>query len=141
TPLLWQETTSRVQLSSSTADGDRTTTSTFALAADASNYRLRPLVTTRQVQQAGQAMTYARSEQQWDPSYRVVKDDLVSIDGTATNNAITHRLYDLTTGNVLKVWKPVQWALSMNESTNTAYTICDYDARKLFAASETSVPT
>lgn len=135
TPLLYEQTAATEQLAEAPTDGDRTTSTTFARKFDATNYRLRALVTTRSILNAGGTSTFARMEQVWDPDYRVVVDDIVALD--EVNNATTHRVFDMDTGNVLSVYKPVQ---STAPSSDNDYEYA-YDARKLFVATETSPRT
>ena len=128
--LLWQDTDTLEQRATAAADGDRLTTSTFALAADASTYRLRPLGTTRQHRVAGAMTTYARTATVWDASYRVATNDETWVDAVDANRIRTRTEYDLATGNVTARWRPRQHEAA---TTRTTFT---YDARKLFVASE-----
>jgi len=129
-PLLWQETESRLQAGDTFAEDDRTTTSTFTIHADQATYRVRPLVMTRQQLKSGSLVAFAKSARTWDPSDRVPITDEVWFDTDDTHRAITRRVYDLLTGNVLEVWKPKQ-----NEA-GTHRTVFTYDTSKLFVASE-----
>ena len=130
TPLLWQEIESRLQAGDTFAEHDRTTTSTFTVHSDSATYRVRPLVMTRQQLKSGSLLMFAKSARTWDPSDRVPITEEVWFDTDDTHRAITRRVYDLLTGNVLEVWKPKQ-----NEA-GTHRTVFTYDPSKLFVASE-----
>jgi RHS repeat-associated protein len=125
TPLMWQSVQGRLQAGATDADGDRVTMSTFVLNADASAYRLRPRVTTRLVQQNNALVIFAKSEQTWDPSYRVKLTDEVWVDDDDSHRMITTRSYDMQTGNATQLTNP--------RGKITTYT---YDSRKLFVTTE-----
>lgn len=165
TPLLWHETAVRLQSIESTPVstqcsessevdfiGARRTTTTFALAADATTYRLRPTGTISEELGASGYEVYAKTATVWDASYRVATDEDVWFsnlddpcvpdpgappDPEAPTNhcARTHRVYDMNTGNLLERAKPEQWAAG-----GTAKAVYAYDARKLFVATETLEP-
>src|SRR5262249_38332997 len=73
---------------------------------------------------------FAKSAQTWDASFRVPLTDEVWFDEVDANRAITRRVYDMSTGNVLQRFKPVQNAAN---TTSTTYT---YDDRRMFVATE-----
>ncbi|MDQ3580148.1 MAG: hypothetical protein M3495_00275 [Pseudomonadota bacterium] len=129
--LLWQPTASLLQAGTSAAEGDRQTLSTFALAADGSTYRLRPLTQTKQSRVGGVMTMFAKSQQTWDASYLVPLTSEVWFDTIDANRAITRSVYDAF-GNVTERWKPVQ------NAANTVKTTFAYDSRKLFLATETN---
>jgi hypothetical protein len=103
--LLWQETASLLQSGTAAANGDRQTVSTFALNADGTTYRLRPLISTRQHRVGGTMTTFTKSAKTWDPTYRVPLTDEVWFDTNDANRAITRSEYDMATGNVTRQWK------------------------------------
>jgi RHS repeat-associated protein len=127
-PLLYRVTASRLS-GSDTADS-RLTSTTFALDADVTTYRLRPLVTTKSLEHNGTTLLYARSAQTWDPTFRVALTDQVWVDAVDAHRAITRRDYDMTTGNITQRTKPNQFAAN---TTNTTFA---YDTRKLFVITE-----
>ncbi len=138
TELLWQATSGRLQASASPGDGDRVSSTTFALHSDASSYRLRPRRTIRQQQAAGSLTTFAQSETVWDPTFRVPENvDVWSSQpeipctaaATEEHCARTHSVFDMDTGNVLQVFKPEQWSAGGVKKTALAY-----DVRNLFVA-------
>ena len=128
--LLWQETASLLQSGTAAANGDRQTVSTFALNADGTTYRLRPLTSTREHRAGGTLTTFAKTAKTWDPTYRVPLTDEVWFDTNDANRAITRSEYDMTTGNVTRRRKPKQ------NAANTTFTAFTYDARRLFVATE-----
>jgi YD repeat-containing protein len=128
-PLLWTVTTETLRSSATPGNGDRRTVTTYALAADTANYRLRPLLSTRDEQIAGAWVTFAKSGTEWDATYRVPAYQRLWVD--AINEARTYFTYDMTTGNVLTRRKPVQG------QAGPALTYA-YDTRKLFATTETN---
>ena len=129
-PLLWQTTESLLQAGTAAADGDRQTVGTFALNADGSTYRLRPLTSTQQSPILGTMRTFGKTAQTWDPTYRAALTNEVWVDDVDFNRTIARSDYDMTTGNVTHHWKPKQ---NVAGTTSTTFT---YDARKLFAATE-----
>jgi RHS repeat-associated protein len=140
-PLLHAITSSLLQSGTVAADGDRRTDSQYFLDSDAANYRFVTLDTTELHRVAGQFTMYSHSSQKWtdvqnysDDSYRVPYKTTTWID--AQTPATTFREYDLTTGNMTKVWKPVQWEQNENPFFNLNRTTLTYDSRKLFVASE-----
>lgn len=126
-PQLWQATETLLQSAITPADGDRQTVSTYALASDATTYRLRPLTTTSNQRVAGAMTMFAKTAQTWDVTFRVPLTDEVWFDANDANRAIARSVYDVATGNVVQHFKPKQNAAN---TTSTTYT---YDARKLFA--------
>jgi RHS repeat-associated protein len=128
TPLLWQETDTLLQAGTATADGDRATKTTLALAADATTYRLRPLVSLKTVRVANVPTTYAKAAQSWDASYRVPLTAEVWFDSVDGNRAITTRTYDMATGNVTQALDPRGNAITF-----------EYDSRRLFVSAENQV--
>ena len=129
--MLWTSSRSLVKSAIADANGDRETQSTFLLDATATTYQLRPSETTRQHRQAGTMVTFAKSATTWDPSLRVPLTDETWVDNVAGNRAISRSEYDMSTGNLLRQWKPVQ------NAAGTTFTEFVYDARKLFVATET----
>ncbi len=123
--LIWAETESLLQGGQSAADGDRKTVMTHAVSADATTYRIRGLTTTKQHKVSGSFVTYAKSAQSWDSTYRVPLTDEVWVDTVDNNRSITTRTYDMTTGNVTSV-----------ENARGKITDFEYDARKLFVIEE-----
>ena len=133
--MLWQEFASTLQAGDTLTDGDRQTFTTYILNSDSSTYRLHPTdVRKLQYSSSGGSITYAHSAQTWDSTDRVPLTDEVWFDGDDANRAITRRAYDMSTGNVLQRWKPVQNVGTDGVSGNsTTYT---YDIRGLFIATE-----
>ncbi|MGE3543578.1 MAG: toxin TcdB middle/N-terminal domain-containing protein [Kofleriaceae bacterium] len=132
TTLLWQETSSLLQAGTVAADGDRQTATTYALHADEDVYLLRPLTTTGQHRVSGVMTMFSKTAKTWDTDYLVPLTDEVWVDSVDANRAITRRVFDMDTGNVLEHWKPKQNAAS---TTKTTYT---YDSRELFVIKETN---
>lgn len=133
-PALLYKITSTTLLGGTTSTARYTQTS-FAVDADERLYRVRPLVTTKMSQAGGPGsgsplVLYAKTAHTWDETYRVPLTDEIWVDGSDANRAITRRVYDMTTGNVVQRWKPEQNAAN---TTNTTYA---YDSRKLFVATE-----
>jgi RHS repeat-associated protein len=131
-PLLWQETESLLRSGTVDANGDRHTKVTFALHANGTTYRLRPLATTSESRVSGGMVVYATSAKTWDAEFKVPLTSEVWIDSVDANRAIARAEFDMSTGNMLRQWKPVQNAAS-GPSTEVVY-----DARKLFSVSETN---
>ena len=131
-PLLWQETESLLRSGTLDANGDRHNKMTFALHANGTTYRLRPLVSTKESRVSGAMVVYATSAQTWDPDYKVPLTSEVWVDAVDANRSIARAEFDMSTGNMLRQWKPIQNAAS-GPSTDVVY-----NARKLFAASETN---
>jgi RHS repeat-associated protein len=104
--------------------------STFALDADGSTYRLRPLMSTRQSRVLGTMSTFGKAAKTWDATYRVPLTDEVWVDDVDANRSIARSVYDMTTGNVTQHWKPKQ---NVAGTTSTTLT---YDDRKLFVTTE-----
>jgi RHS repeat-associated protein len=130
TQLMWRVTGSRSQTGVAPAEGDRASTTTFALAADVWTYRLQPLVSKQQTQQGGQLVTFAKSEQTWDDSFRVSLTEAIALSNldapcTSANCLITSRAYDLKTGNVTRTTDA--------RGNSTTYS---FDSRALFIAAE-----
>ena len=128
--LLWQVTGSLVQSAPSAADGDRETVSTFALHADGTTYRLRPLTTTRSYRDGGAMKRYGKTAKTWDSTYRVALTEEVWLDTADAGRAVARSVYDMETGNVLEHWKPEQ------NAANSTHATFAYDSRKLFAVGE-----
>ncbi|CAN5897981.1 hypothetical protein BH11MYX3_BH11MYX3_00720 [soil metagenome] len=131
TTLLCQETDSLLQGGTALTDGDRHTSTTFVLAADASTYQLRPTAVLSEHRVAGVMVTYARSAQTWDASYRVPVIDEVWFDAGVNadaNHAITSPTFDMATGNLLQQVSPTGHPIDF-----------DYDTRRLFVVAENEV--
>jgi RHS repeat-associated protein len=139
-PLMYVETASLLQSGTVSADGDRRTDTGYYLNSDAATFRLVTLTTTDFNRVSGVFTQYAKSEQKWtdnryaDTSYRVPYQSIVWID--AVTPAITFREFDLFTGNVTKIWKPVQWDTNPDPFLNLNRTTLTYDPRRLFVATE-----
>jgi hypothetical protein len=142
TQLMYQQTSSLLQKGTAATNGDRRADTQYYLYADGTNYRLVTISDTKLHQVSGAFTTYGKTEYKWedsalgDTSYRVPYSTAVWIDNNFANRIETARQYELTTGNLKKIWKPVQWAANQNRSTNLARTEYLYDARQLFAAQE-----
>ncbi|MBA3405681.1 MAG: hypothetical protein H0U13_13540, partial [Gemmatimonadaceae bacterium] len=128
--LLWQETGTVLKKQVGNADGDRETIRTFQLLADGITYRARPRTTTLDHRVNGSMTMYAKSDQTWDPTLAANLTNETWFDGNDANRAISRNVVDMTTGNVLERWKPVQNAAASTRTTLT------YDARKLFVATD-----
>lgn len=98
-------------------------------------------MTTKRHQVDGTMTVYAQSETHWDPLLLVPEYEDVWFDATGDmtacaqnqdNCATTRRAFDMTTGNLIEVTKPAQYAAGSASSIRT------YDARKLFVATETN---
>jgi RHS repeat-associated protein len=127
TSRLWVPDVATLRAGVTEADGDRTTNTTYSLRLDATSYRLRPLVTTKQHRTGGTWETFAKSEQTWTLDDRVPDKTIVWSDSGTV--ATSHAEYDPQTGNVLRTWKPEQWAAA---GLNAPKTEVAYDDRKLF---------
>lgn len=140
TPLLWQETDTLLQAGNSSslpapavltpAEGDRGTKMTFAVAAAADVYRVRPLVTTRSIRVAGTAIDSGKSATTWDASFRVPLTEETWFNSDDSKRAITTSAFDMDTGNAVSVTDPRGYVVTS-----------DYDSRKLFVAAENQVYT
>jgi RHS repeat-associated protein len=137
---MYQESSSLLQSGITSANGDRKVDTNFYLYADAGNYRLVVLDETKRSQVAGVFVPYAKTATTWvdngDASYRVPWRSAVYTDTALSNSLVTARDFDLTTGNITKLWKPVQWASNPNRSTNLRRTTYTYDSRKLYLFDE-----
>lgn len=111
-------------------EGDLVDETRYKLFADATNYRLLPDSSIRSTLKSGNRVMFARTSHTFDATNRVTLTDDVWLDSTSQNLATTRRVYDMTTGNVLERWKPVQ------NAANTVRTVYVYDAQKLFPATE-----
>ncbi|MFT3697710.1 MAG: RHS repeat-associated core domain-containing protein [Kofleriaceae bacterium] len=138
--LLWVATRSLLQSGTAAADGDRRTSTSYMIWSDANVYRVRPISMIKEIQATTWKLA-AKSATTWNTApigqeYSVATDDLVwfadvpscttAVDGCG----ITHREYDMNTGNLKKNVKPVQ-----NSAGGSAATF-DYDAKQLFVATE-----
>ena len=132
--LLWISNLTLSQTGSSPADTDLTVNSSHAVYADGATYRVRPLRTSKYVRLGGSNTLAAQSQQTWDSAFKVPLTDETWFDSSDATRAITRRAYDMTTGNVVQRWKPVQNAASTGSATYT------YDSRKLFVATEVLEP-
>lgn len=128
--LLYAETSSLLQAGTTQAEGDRRTSSTFVLYSDASLYRLRSIGEVDEHLAGGSWTVYGKRATTWDASFRVPQTSETWFDGDDTHRAIARTVYDLSTGNVLEQWKPVQ-----NEA-GTTKRVFTYDARKLFVVTD-----
>jgi RHS repeat-associated protein len=128
--LLWVEADETLQAGIAWGVGDRKTTSTFVLHANADVYRLRPELTESQVQEAGGLTTYRKSRQVWDPAFdfRVLSATETWLDATTT--ATVKFEYYQDTGNLKRRIRPTNGASGIG----TLYT---YDAKQLFVATTT----
>jgi RHS repeat-associated protein len=135
TPLMYLETSSMLQAGTAAADGDRRTDTTYLLYADGANYRLISDSETNLHRVAGAFVMYAKRSSKWedatigDSSWRVPYQQSIWTDANFANQVTTLRAFDLTTGNVLRIWKPVQQATG-------EHTEIEYDVRQLFPAIE-----
>lgn len=139
-PLMWQETSSSMQKGAAIANGDRRTDTQYYLYSDSSNYRLVVSSETKLHRASGVFAVYAKTETDWgnasigDTSFRVPWVTAVYIDNNLSLK--TSRDFDLATGNLKRIWKPAQWALNSNRSTNLLRTTFSYDNRQLFPVNE-----
>jgi RHS repeat-associated protein len=119
------------------ADGDRITSSAYILVADGATYRLLPKTVTKSVQSGGTATMFAYVAHTFDPTYSVAITDTVATDGSTY--ATTKRDVDMTTGNVIARYKPMQNPDpgSNGDGAATTYT---YDSRQLLVTAELSEP-
>ena len=131
---------SETRLQGATSEiGDRKTQSTYELIVDDDDYRLLSESETKLHQTAlGTWTMFAKTGKSYDPSFRAPVTEEVWVNAVDTDRIISRRQYDMTTGNVVKVWKPVQWAALQDENMNLNRTTLDYDARKLFPIKETN---
>lgn len=135
TPLMWKQVQSRLQGSTTAADGDRVSDTTYYLYADADNYRLVPQSVVQSWQDHGSLATVAKVTHDFDGNYKVAVHDNVWTDSNAADVATTMRVYDMNTGNVLQRWKPEQFYASVSTSgdrTKIYPEYYTYDARALF---------
>ena len=121
-PLLWQETASLLQAGPAAADGDRQTVRTFALHADGTTYRLRPLTSERQHRVGGTMTMFGKTAKTWDADLPRALDARDWFNTNDANRAIARSAYDMTTGNMTQRWKPKQ------NAAHTTYTAFAYDA-------------
>ncbi len=129
--VVWVDTETMLQAGTALENGDRRTTSTFAFSSDTTQHRLRPLTTTREQRVGGAWTMFGKTAKTWDASLAELRTEEVWFDADDGHRAITRFQYDMT-GNVIERWKPLQ-----NEASSTR-TVFDYDARKLFAITETN---
>lgn len=133
--LLYAQTVDTQQDSEAFDDGDRKTTTGYALAADASNYRLRQTVQVSAQRVAGALVDYAKSELRYPNSnYRNPDFSDLCLDSacaTSTTRLTTATEYFLD-GNVKSVQKPKQYA---SGGPKELYT---YDSRGLFVDTTTN---
>ncbi|MEP6861711.1 MAG: toxin TcdB middle/N-terminal domain-containing protein, partial [Deltaproteobacteria bacterium] len=143
--VLWLPTRTLLQSSTAPANGDRRTSTSYAVWSDAQTYRVKPLVATKEVQASGSFVVYDKTGNDWnqDPGleYSLPVTDLVWFDNSnpictvsSTNCAVTQHTYDLTTGNQTSRRKPVQ------STANGPSETYDYDSRKLFISAEHTEP-
>ncbi|MBA3802928.1 MAG: hypothetical protein H0X22_08485, partial [Acidimicrobiia bacterium] len=128
--LLTLETGTLLKKQVGTADGDRQTIRTFDMLLDGTTYRVRPRTLTKEHRVGGAMTMFAKSDQTWDPTFAANLTNEVWFDTNDANRAIAKTVYDMTTGNVVERWKPVQNAAS------TTRTVLTYDSRELFVATE-----
>ncbi len=143
--LLWIPTDSTLQRGTALIDGDRRTSTSYAVWSDGSTYRVRPLMTTNEVWKPGGFEVYGRTATEWNRDsgleYSLPVADLVwfnnsspTCTATTSSCAVTRRRYDLETGNLVERWKPMQ---NSADGPSTTY---EYDSRKLFVTAEQTEP-
>jgi RHS repeat-associated protein len=130
--ILWEDTETRLQAGLTVADGDRRTWSKYTLVHDATHYRFRQIDTTREQRVNGSWVMFGKSASSWDSDFKVELTNEVWVDADDSNTAITRFVYDMTTGNALQRFKPVQ-----NAESGPAASYA-YDSRKLFVVTETN---
>ena len=124
--LMYVESVHVLQAGESPADGDRSTTTSYALDADGSTYRLRDTDVLSQVQTAGALTTFAHTRKDYDPAWLVALHTTEWVDAVDADAAVTEHQYDMATGNVTAKREPEQYA------ARGAFTMYTYDAKKLF---------
>jgi len=127
-PLMYVATKTRTQHARTAANGDRESTSTYLLAADATTYRLRPDTIVQSEQRNGAMAMYGKSRITWNtaaPAYARKLTDEAWADAVDANRSITTYNYDAATGNLLSITNPF--------GKTTTY---EYDPRKLFVIAE-----
>ncbi len=129
TELLYAETTSRLMASDVEADGDRQTDTTYTLISDDNTYRLLTRMVVGSSQVAGTLVPLSHVEHTFDSSNRVPETDVVWLTANGSDFAVTRRIYDMFTGNVLQRRKPNQEAHKPLPGPKLTYT---YDSRRLF---------
>lgn len=128
TYLLYVESDTTLQDSEGYDDGDRRTHHDFDLYTTGGSWRLRETKVQSFEKVSGSDALYASTETEWDAARLVPLRTKVQLDDSGAL-AITERTYDMTTGNVLTVCKPVQF----DKPTKPLLTQ-NYDTRKLFVA-------
>lgn len=132
---LWKETSSRVSSTYQGAppytahEGDRITDSTYVLVSDATNYRLLPSTETHSVITNGAAVPFAKVAHSYDANNLVALTDDVWLMSDGSAHAISDRVYDMTTGNIVRTRRPNQHAVPNDAGLYASLT---YDTRKLF---------
>ena len=131
--LLWTETSTRMSSIYEAAapynpqNGDRVVDTSYVVAADATDYRLLPSSETHSVITAGTPVAFSKVAHTFDANNLVATSDDVWLASDGSAHAITDRVYDMTTGNVLQTRRP-------NQHASGPYATLTYDARKLFPA-------
>ncbi len=129
--LLFAETSrQRTGADGASEDGDLVVDTEYVLASDATNYRLLTFIETNSTMQGSTKVAFAKTTHTFDSMKKVTETDNVWLDAAGQNQASTRRVFDMSTGNVLEHWKPVQ------NAANTRRTVYTYDARKLFPIAE-----
>jgi RHS repeat-associated protein len=127
--LLYVESVHVLQAGESPADGDRSITTTYALDADGSTYRLRATDALSQLQSGGALTTYAHTRHDYDPAFLVELHTTQWVDSIDADASVTEHQYDMATGNVTAKREPEQYAANKN-----AFTTFTYDTKKLFVS-------
>jgi RHS repeat-associated protein len=133
--VLWAETetdTVGTTEASPSAEGDRQALSAFVLDYDVSVYRLRTTSVTKNYLRDGAWRKYAETDTGWDSNYLVPLTTSVWTDSSSADCAVSRRAYDMTTGNMLQRWKPVQ------NAANTTFTTYGYDDHAMYVTQETN---
>ena len=130
--LMWITTRTLIQPGTTTADGDRRSSSAVNVYAPSGtlNFRVRPTAKIVEVQMAGAWTIFGKSALTWDSALLTLLTDEIWVDAIDANRSITEHTYESTTGNALSRRKPNQTASSGASMTY------DYDSRKLFVATD-----
>jgi RHS repeat-associated protein len=122
------------------ADGDRRTETDTTFVASDSMYRVRDTAVRRYVQEGATQRLIARTASIWDANLLVPVTNHTWVDGDDSHRTISRMEYDLQTGNLVRQWRPEQWAANPDPSSNLDYTSLEYDSRKLFVVRENGPP-
>jgi YD repeat-containing protein len=133
--LVWVQTERTMQDAQVYGDDDRRAVTTYALASDATTYRLREVETATFWNNLGADQLATRTTTGWDATYRYPVTKAVASTSNPADDLVTHTTYDSLTGNVLAVRKPQQYAASGVAAPATTY---QYDVRKLFVVTTTN---